>query len=170
MCASAAELARTGPIQHVGDSSEDLRTLFRLSLGDVPVRGYPTAYSGLAARVSLNQTRRMARCVRESYSHEPSGKGSKHDSNSIGTDGSARKATRTAHPRPYLVNYKCTYGETVGRMLGACGETAVGRKADLGSEWLGAIPARETRSVSITFISANRLVWKPNGSPRRALH
>src|SRR6266446_6921596 len=52
------------------------------------------------------------------------------------TDGSARKATRTAHPRPYLVNYKCTYGETVGRMLGACGETAVGRKADLGSEWL----------------------------------
>jgi hypothetical protein len=142
VCASAAELARTGPIQHVGDSSEDLRTLFRLSLGDVPVRGYPTAYSGLAARVSLNQTRRMARCVRESYSHEPSGKG----------DGSARKATRTAHPRPYLVNYKCTYGETVGRMLGACGETAVGRKADLGSEWLGAIPARETRSVSITFI------------------
>src|SRR6266446_4219363 len=63
-------------------------------------------------------TWRIARCSRESYSHEPSGKGSKHDFNSSGTDGSARKATRTAHPRPYLVIYKCTYGETVGRTRG----------------------------------------------------
>jgi len=46
-----------------------------VSLGDVQSEVTHSPF-GLAARVSLNQTWRIARSSRDSYSHEPSGKGS----------------------------------------------------------------------------------------------